>query len=464
MLKKHGVNIPVFSLRSYESGGIGEFLDLIPLIKWCKKNGFGVIQLLPINDSGDDPSPYNNLSAFALNPLYIRYKGFQAPDLNGLKTIDYPKVSARKEKFFSEKIYPRFKKTAEFKAFVELNPWLHSYAAFKRSKNRHIQKNDYYFVQQYLAFNQMMEVKSCALEHQVELMGDIPILISKESDIAAAHPEYFHFDMEAGAPPDQYNHEGQKWGFPLYNWDALKSDDYIFWKERLRQAAQFFSSYRIDHIVGFFRIWGVKPGDPPRMGSFYPPQESVWIDHGREILQMMLKASYMTPIGEDLGTIPNGVREMLHTLAIPGTKVIRWERRWHTTREYIPFDEYPELSLTTVSTHDSELLREWWEKCFEEVHNFCNFLGWEPSEKLSASQLEEILRLSHQTKSRYTINLLTEYLSLVPELRYSDPLDDRINRPGTVDDKNWTYRMKPYLEDMTKNTQLEAHLEKILAR
>lgn len=476
MAKKHGVNIPVFSLRSENRGGIGEFLDLIPLIRWLKSHGFSVLQLLPLNDSGLDPSPYNNLSAFALNPVYIHYKGFDAGSLNELERVPYKEIYELKDRFFFEKVYPAFKPDQKFHYFLETNPWITEYATFKALKRKYDNRNwslwpSYevsqkdikpYFVQQYLAFSQMGQVKQEATNNGIELMGDIPILISPDSDAAWSHPEYFNFSLEAGAPPDQYSREGQKWGFPLYRWEVLEDHDFDWWKSRLRVASQLYNSYRIDHIVGFFRIWAMRVGAKPLDGQFFPHDERDWIPQGLKLLRMMLNSNFMIPIGEDLGVIPNGVREVLHTLAIPGTKVIRWERKWHEGGGFIPFREYPELSLTTVSTHDSELLREWWEKCPDEARMFCQFMGWEKTEKLSPSQIQTILRLSHETPSRYTINLLPEYLSLVPELSFENPDQDRINVPGTVGPHNWSYRMKPTLEEMIKNPQLGKALETIL--
>lgn len=475
MLKKHGVNVPIFSLRSKESGGIGEYLDLIPLIDWMKEQGFSMLQLLPINDSGLDPSPYNALSAFALNPLYTRLEGFSVPQLNSLERIPYSAIHELKERYFFDKILPAFNADIAYEQFVETHPWLTTYARFKALKTHYhdLSWQDWpsvditdeeirpYTVQQFLAYQQMTAVKRHAEERGIEILGDIPILVSPDSADVWANPHLFDLKLNAGAPPDGYNPSGQWWGFPPYRWDEHEKTDFDWWKSRLRNASELFHSYRIDHIVGFFRIWAMREGQSPIEGLYYPLNTHEWIPQGEKLLRMMLDATLMRPIGEDLGIVPDEVRTCMTHLAVPGTKVIRWERT--ISGHYIPYDKYPEVSLTTVSTHDSEPLRLWWQRSPNDVDEFCRFKNWVKTEQLSQSMLKSILTDSHHTGSRFAINLLLEYLSLIPELSYADVEQDRINVPGTVTPENWTYRMKPYLEEMIENTQLNEAIHEILA-
>lgn len=475
MIKKHGVNVPIFSLRTKLSGGIGEYPDLIPLIDWLKAQGFSMLQLLPINDSGLDPSPYNALSAFALNPLYLRLEGFSEPRLNSLERIPYSAIHELKERYFREKILPHFKADLEYEQFVETHTWLSTYAKFKALKTRYHDLNwtDWpsnvvteeelrpFYVEQFLCYQQMGAVKKYAEENGIEILGDIPILVSPDSADVWANPHLFNLDLKAGAPPDGYNPHGQWWGFPPYRWDEHEKTDFEWWKARLRNASEVFHSYRIDHIVGFFRIWAMRDGQSPVEGLYYPLDTHEWLPQGEKLLRMMLNATLMRPIGEDLGTVPDEVRTCMSYLAVPGTKVIRWER--NISGHYIPYDKYPEVSLTTVSTHDSEPLRLWWQRCPGEVEEFCRFKHWIKTEHISQPMLKTILYDSHHTHSRFAINLLLEYLSLFPELSYSNIEQDRINVPGTVTPDNWTYRMKPYIEDMVTNTQLNEAIHEILA-
>lgn len=438
----NGINTPVFSLRTEDGCGIGEYLDLIPLIDWAASVGFNVIQTLPLNDSGKDASPYNIQSAFALNPLLIKWPGLNDKGLNQLESIDYDAVRDLKKKAVKKASI----KSKELHLFVKENPWVEEYA--------HYHDQDESIVEQYLCSSQMKAVKSHADKKGVKLLGDIPILIAPDSVDVKSRPELFITDLSAGAPPDQYSLEGQNWGFPLYNWHAMKNDQFRWWKERLQIASQYYHMYRIDHIVGFYRIYAYPLKGLPSEGAFYPADEKIWVDHGESILHQLQNATSMLPIGEDLGTIPHEVRTSLQKLNIPGTKVMRWEKEWEKDQSFIPLQNYPKESLTTVSTHDSSPLRLWWQTDKNEAQEFAAWKKWIPTANLSDSMIKQILKESHSTPSRYRINLLLEYLSAIPDLRWDDPQKDRINQPGIIDNKNWTWRMKPTLEKMAQSEEL----------
>ena len=291
MRPRHGIDIPLFSLRTYKSCGIGEFLDLILLIDWCHERGFEVIQLLPLNDSGNDPSPYNALSSCALHPIYLslgnlpgRPKPLSGSSLNNLPRLSYLEVLTLKLNFLRQYFTNEGEKIASstsFKQFVEKSPWLIPYALFKVLKDKlqhtpwttwpqklkipdlnqlqqeHGAEIEFYLVLQYLCHLQLQEARAHAISKGILLKGDIPILISQDSVDVWSKPHLFNFALAAGAPPDAYNREGQYWGFPLFNWEDLKASDFLWWKERLKAAAQYFDLYRIDHVVGFFRIWAI---------------------------------------------------------------------------------------------------------------------------------------------------------------------------------------------------------------
>ncbi len=502
----HGINVPLFALHSQTSCGLGEYYDLIPLIRWCKQIGWDVIQLLPLNDNGPDTSPYCSLSANALNPMHLtlsqlpyleampnsamRLKELQK--LNATQRIDYPTVFAARRNFLKDyfsSVGEQIISTYDYLLFLSRYPWIETYALFKAIKfDRQWQgweswppeiKNagakEYFTLLrqfkdevnlqkclQYLCFQQMTEVKSIAEQHNILLKGDIPILINKESADVWHQRRFFHLDYVAGAPPDMYAQEGQKWGFPLYNWDTLESDHYNWWKVRLNIASHFYHVYRIDHIVGFFRIWGIAQDQPAKTGRFYPSDTSLWIPQGKKILEMMLENCLMLPIGEDLGTVPPEVRLCLKDLGISGTKVMRWERNWETDKSYIPLDQYIPESMTTVSTHDSETLKLWWKNHPEDVQEFCKFKGWKMTPELNSENHEEILRDSHHTGSLFHINLLNEYLALIPGMTWPKEEDERINIPGLISEFNWSYRFKPSLEEITSNEALGQKLQNII--
>jgi 4-alpha-glucanotransferase len=462
----HGIAVFLPALRSQNSAGIGEYYDLLHLIDWCETLGMDVIQLLPLNDSGTDPSPYNAESSCALNPLYLTlpYPSNTLKALSASKRIDYAAV--RKHKM--EELFRYFQEEGDailqeedLIDFQQENPWLKDYITFKTEEDPTCPPQFFLFVQ-YLCYTQLKSVRDYAASKNVFLFGDIPILLSPHSADVKSSPKLFDLTLSAGAPPDPYNQQGQYWGFPLYRWDAMKADSYAWWKERLSYASHFFDIYRIDHVVGFFRIWAIPLGKKPTEGFFIPGDENTWLAHGKEILEMMVSSSTMLPIAEDLGTIPDMVRPCLAEMEICGTKVMRWERYWHGDRSYIPYDRYPLFSLTCISTHDSETLQQWWKNCPEEAGAFAAFKRWVYHPVLTLEQRKTILRDSHHTASLFHINPLQEYLALFPELVADDPNDERINKPGEVLATNWTYRYRPSLEQLTSHAPLATAIRSLL--
>lgn len=437
-----------------------------------------VIQILPINDSGYDPSPYNALSAFALNPILLRLEGFQPPEhFNNLERIDYLAIAKLKEKFIDElfvKEFPALKENIQ--SFIVEHPWVKAYAKFKvlKKKNHGFywrewnvldaseEEQNRYIFEQYLCFKQMRQVKEHATRNNVFIMGDIPILISPDSAEVWSNPEIFNCELCAGAPPDFYSAEGQKWGFPLYRWDVLEKTSFEWWKERLKTASEFFHLYRVDHIFGFYRLWAMGQDKPPKEGFYFPQHPHEWVPQGEKILKMLVESTTMLPIGEDLGIATDEIRASLKQIGIPGTKVFRWERMWSEDNRFIPYSEWPELSLTTVSTHDSEPLRLWWETYPEDAKLFAQFKKWDYAPNLSDAHIKELLWDSHHTPSRFHVNLFQEYLSMNLELRYENFYEDRINFPGIISSSNWSFRLKKSLEEIFDNTAFHNDLADIL--
>jgi 4-alpha-glucanotransferase len=472
----HGINLPLPALRSQRSCGIGEFFDLIPLMHWVKEIGFDIIQLLPLNDSGEDASPYNALSAFALNPIYLSIEALgelrntadvveELKQCNRAQKIPYQEVYRKKGQFLKIYFLDSYEKISSSEAyqnFLQENSfWLPGYAACK--SQRYGESSQFHEFVQYLCATQMREVKRCAEEIGLWIKGDIPILVSPYSIDVELFPEIFNKDYSAGAPPDAYSDVGQNWGFPLYNWDVLKSRDYDWWKERLKLAENFYHIYRLDHIVGFFRIWAIPKGKTDgRDGSFIPNDEQVWLQKGEEILRELMKSSNLLPIGEDLGAVPPNIKAILQKLGICGTKVMRWERFWDTGGAFIPIDQYPRLSMTTVSTHDSETLALWWRDKPEESGRYAFERGWSYQREISTWQYRAIMHDSHASNSLFHINLLNEYFPLAPELCWPTIEEERINIPGTISDNNWTYRFKPYLEEIITHNGLKEAMSSLL--
>lgn len=307
--KVAGTAIPVFSLRSEKSFGVGDFGDLKKLIDWAAKTHQQAVQILPINDTTIthtwmDSYPYNSISIYAFHPMYADLKQMgnlkdketaaafnrKQKELNALSAIDYEAVNRVKWEYFHQIFKQEGEKvlaSKAFRSFFEANKdWLQPYAAFSYLRDLYHTPNfrewpqyseynaqeieelcrpdtaDYahiaiYFYIQFNLHLQLLEATTYAREHGVVLKGDIPIGISRNSVEAWTEPYYFNLNGQAGAPPDDFSINGQNWGFPTYNWDVMENDGYKWWMKRFQKMAEYFDAYRIDHILGFFRIWEI---------------------------------------------------------------------------------------------------------------------------------------------------------------------------------------------------------------
>ncbi|NGX31260.1 MAG: 4-alpha-glucanotransferase [Chlamydiae bacterium] len=502
----HGFCIPLFSLRTKTSLGIGEFLDLLPLIDWCAKLSMDVIQLLPINDTGTEKSPYSAISSLALNPVYISLhvleKCHDTPKLRKLyaeleefeklKRANYHDVRAKKLEylytyFSCPDIFKRHKE--DYYNFFKKHAWVRDYALFRILKNHFDQKPwhnwpktyqdptnakleewakkfekelKYEIFLQYLCFSQMERVKKYANEKKVFIKGDIPILVNKDSVDVWTQQDSFFREKFAGCPPDRFNREGQNWGFPLFNWKRMEENDYAWWKERLKVAQNIFNIYRVDHAVGFFRIWAVHKGKTPGFGNFEPEDKKKWLEHGSKVFRMMLLNTTMLPIAEDLGTVPKKIQECIKSLGICGTSVLHSQYHWRYPHFFKDAQNYHPVSMTTVGTHDMEPLAAWYKRYPQISKRFAHFMHWDYDGKMTRLQQEQTLTFAHSTSSAFHINMFDEYLSLIEEFTI-EPLEDRrINLPGMIIKNNWTLRMNQPLETVSKHEQLNQTLCRIL--
>jgi 4-alpha-glucanotransferase len=363
--KGAGVAIPVFSLRSENSFGVGEFEDLKLLADWSRQVGLKLIQILPVNDSTAthtwvDSYPYAAISAFALHPIYLnlnrvatgRNKSLlkqlepERRRLNALDTVDYEAVLkakldfvkriflSQKAKAFASKNYQRF--------FSQNRHWLVPYAAFCHWRDKYgtsdfsrwpagdsyraeevaelaaensPTRDDislHYFIQYHLHL-QLQEAAEYAHGLGIILKGDIAIGVYRHGCDVWREPELFHADTQAGAPPDAFAVKGQNWGLPTYNWPRMKQDGFAWWKRRFEQMNNYYDAFRIDHILGFFRIWSI----PARamegiMGYFVPaiPVEAgefaargIAFDRGRFTKPLITDAVLAEIFGNDNGTV-----------------------------------------------------------------------------------------------------------------------------------------------------------------
>jgi len=341
--KGTGVAIPVFSLRTQNSLGVGEFTDIKHLVDWAKQVNMKLIQILPINDTTathtwQDSYPYAAISAFALHPIYLNIEATagsanhavvmsvkkKQKELNELVDVDYEAVMKVKWAAVKE-LYAEQKKAmhqdVQYFQFFELNRhWLVPYAAFSYLRDKYktpdfsqwkshsvydehaIQEFVdpakkhydeialYYFIQYHLHL-QLQSATAYAHENGIVLKGDIPIGIYRNSCDAWVEPELYNMSMQAGAPPDDFAVKGQNWGFPTYNWQRMAQDDFKWWRQRFEQMSNYFDAFRIDHILGFFRIWSIPmhavegilgyfvPAIPVHISEFGP--RGLWFDYQR---------------------------------------------------------------------------------------------------------------------------------------------------------------------------------------
>lgn len=323
-----GVAVPLGALYSKDSPCIGEFADLKPFAKFCKEAGLSIIQLLPVNDTGTQSSPYSGLSAFALHPIYIRlkdipeFKKLYASD-SSFKTkyddfintyaysgrYDYDGILNTKIELL-KKLYALTLEgstgelSPELSKWIKNNPWVKTYAVYKNLKWNYLQAswktwhkddqnkseeeinklwNTKAFKKEHLFYAwlsmtadfQFEDAISFVHEQGISVKGDMPILMNEDSCDIWAHPEFFDSSLRAGSPCDGENPYGQSWGFPIYNWKNLEKNDYSWWKERLKTASRYYDAYRLDHILGFFRIWAIPEDDCNALNGHTEPYAAI---------------------------------------------------------------------------------------------------------------------------------------------------------------------------------------------
>ena len=502
-----GTAVPVFSLRTPADFGIGEFRDLRPLVDWAAATHQCVIQLLPVNDTTrkggwQDSYPYSPVSTFALHPLYMHLQDLgikedaafrkQQAALNALPELDYPKVFKAKMAYIRQAYEKRGAKdlaSAAFKRFCKENQgWLDEYTAFCARRDK--LEPEYYAWMQYHLDKQFCEEVDYARAKGVSFKGDLPIGVSADSAEAYWHPELFNLDSSTGAPPDFFSRDGQNWGFPTYNWEEMAKDDYAWWKARLRKMSRYFDAFRIDHILGFFRIWEIpteyKSGmmghfnpalpyspediaalglpleglfhpDPRHPGMYQPliapdsaslPQwqqerfgalyndffyhrhDEFWRRNAEKKLPELLGATGMLACGEDLGMVPDCVPGVMDREKILSLKMRGMEQE----------GEWKYLSVCATSSHDMETLRM---QCAEDPK------PWE---------VRRMLWDFLDSPSMLAIFPLQDWVAMDPQLRRPDRMAERINEPANPH-HHWRFRLHFDLHELLKASELNVAVE-----
>jgi len=540
--KVAGILVPVFSLRGTEDLGIGDTAALREFVKWAAKHGFGAVQILPVNETGNDNSPYNVLSSMALDPLTIATSPSDLPDLEeaiyqqileehpidpnpdrvnyvlvkplkqALMEAAYRYFSARPPQSARRRAFLKFQRDQAFwledyalhRALIDWNHGVEDFSqwlpeqqtpAGARDWINELSEDDRQAFQdrvrfrayvQWVARMQWEGVRKFCEKLEVLLIGDVPVGVSMHSTDVWQTPAIFDLTRSCGAPPEKVFKAdpftetwGQNWGFPLYDWKVMAEDNFAWWRQRLRSTLGIFHLLRVDHALGFFRIYSFpwKPQDNGRF-TLLTPEEAATITggplpgfvdfddsseehrehnrrHGEMVFQMFIEETGPHKLlAEDLGEVAPYVRPSLAKLEVPGFKIPQWERNWD---RLLPGVEYPRLSLATFATHDHPPIRSFWEDLFAEtrdpekqtaaIHSqweFMDFCG-QPEVSLPAAFTPEIhkifLRGLFLSNSWLAVHMISDLLGNT----------DRFNTPGSVDRGNWTQRIPCPIEDLDTN-------------
>lgn len=510
MPRVSGATIPLFSIRSRADWGIGQITDLPLCAAWLATAGQKLIQVLPAHELSDgETSPYGALSAFALDPIYITIEAIAELDaaaiaqalgddgqaelarVRKLARVDYRSVRALKkralgaafETFRAKVLGSASDRGKEFFTFVvREGAWLRDHALYMALRASHgghgwstwpeaerdrapelvnlareprddgglgTKVLEQMYVQ-WLAHQQWKTAHERMRELGVSLMGDMPFIVGSESADVWAHRDQFMAHVSLGAPPDDFAPEGQSWGLPAYDWDAMDRTDLSWLRARAKHAAGLFDRFRIDHLVGFFRQW-VRPDGQP--GMFVPGQEREQNARGEKVLHAMREAAGPdTVIAEDLGVIPPFVRETMARLGLPGYKVLPWER----DDNHVPREprEFPESSVATWSTHDTAPITQWWYELQPYERERLAALRNIPLDLPEADRELALLALLFSARSELTLVLVNELIGD----------KTRINTPGTVNDQNWTWRLPRPIEELREEPELRARFDAIRDR
>jgi len=555
-----GILVPLFALRGEDDLGIGDTGALREFVDWAAGIGFKLVQLLPINEIGADNSPYNAISALAIEPTTLQLGANAPPELTRaefdavLAEVDLEKLRRggvkyrqvkKLKRLLLEQAFANFSARASedrqssFRKFYEEEAgWLHDYAFFRvlMEKNddnaawnrwpaQHqsmerartwlhslpqnqqaaiTNRQNYFCYVQWIAHQQWREIKSYAEERGVALMGDIPFGVGYYSADVLARRDEFVLDWAGGAPPEPYFKDdeftqkwGQNWGIPLYRWDRMRANNFEWWRERIRAVRRIFHLFRIDHVLGFYRIYAF-PWRPRKNKQFllldrnqmlertsgraphFVPRDDETPENceankrdGEEYLRVVLEEAGATRvIGEDLGTVPDYVRPNLRSLGVAGFKIPQWEVH---DEQVTLGDEYERLSVATYTTHDHKPIRALWEEAFErptatseqsrfELAKIAVFAGFDPKMDppqdgfAAANKVDfekdfypAIMEALFKSNAWIAVVMITDLLAR----KY------RFNVPGTTAKSNWTRRMQRSVAQLRSSRKTQARIRVI---
>ena len=500
MTRRAGLLLPLFSIPSSRSWGIGDIADIGAMTRWLETAGLRLLQLLPTNEMPPgETSPYSALSAMAIDPQYIALgplEDFAAiggesrleADLRARlerarasSRIDYANVRDLKQTVL-RRSFVRFRdsewaghghgggsgRAAALRAYIRDQAWwLDDYALFRALHAREDERpwsewpaplrgrepaalaearlelaDDILYRQylQWVASDQWDAARKAA--GRVALFGDLPFMVSGDSADVWARQNEFRLDASVGVPPDAFSETGQDWNLPVYRWDVVAEGNFAWLRDRARRNADLFDGYRVDHLVGFYRTY-FRPHDGGG-AAFTPSDQPAQIRLGERVLQVFREAGAEI-IAEDLGLVPDFVRESLARQSVPGCKVLRWERQWRVEQQ--PFQDpadYPAVAVAVSGTHDTEPMAVWWD-------------GAPAEERAAVLAIPSVrARLTDDDRARAVgaPGLPDPVRDVLVETLFASGADllilpmqdvfgwrDRINQPATISVSNWTWRL-----------------------
>lgn len=557
-----GILVPAFSPRREGDLGIGDTLGLREWIDWAAAHHVGFIQLLPINENGAEESPYSAISSAALDPIYLACDAGEIPGLREMDVanardqlgaaansplVDYTVVRGVKRTLL-ELAWSRFDQADaalvdELETFRKLeSDWLDDYCLFRYLMEVHggsltwdhwpascrtpekarefveAQKRKdpaqveyrlgYFAFVQWLCFRQWLALRAHAEISGVKLMGDVPIGISWHSCDVFFEQQEFHLDWCGGAPQegsgDSFVHQwGQNWGIPLYRWDHMQANDFAWWRKRIARLTRIFQIFRLDHILGFYRIYAfpwrpernlefiglnheqaaaLNGGRLPRW--FLRPDDTVEhqaanrVDGDVRLRAILEAACGAEVIAEDLGCVPDYVRPHLSDLGIACFRIPHWDCNEHG--HPTPGEAFPENSFATYSTHDHDPVNGIWRGCLRAIQqhqeNPTEHSGWSvggahntlrilsefagipiphnaPWPPYTEGIRLRLIKALFSSNSRYAAVMVTELFNL----------DDRFNQPGTLGGENWRFRLPWTLDEIEDNPEFHNTGQKLAA-
>jgi 4-alpha-glucanotransferase len=501
-----GLVVPLFSLHSPRSAGIGDIGDLAPLGAWMRRAGLRALQLLPVGTlPSGETSPYSALSAMAIDPVYVslpEVADFQAlggevrlplADQIALRAtrnaplVQYNAVRQAKQSalrlafslFWDVDWVRTTARAGAFAAFASWEEWwLEDYAFYSALRERHgnrpwtewpaplRDRNPVALeaarreLEQEILFHQYVQWLAdrqweAAREQlgEIRLFGDFPFVVSTDSADVWANQQIFRFDRTVGTPPDAFSATGQDWGLPLYRWDMMAEQDDRWLQQRARRMARLYDGYRVDHLVGFFRTYSRPLGQI--VGAFDPDDEAEQRRQGERILQLFI-ATGAQVTAEDLGLIPDFVRASLTRLQVPGYKVLRWERHWHRPGQpWLDPTTFPAVSVATTSTHDIEPLALWWDLLDDrERALMLGALGvGVPDAGFVPAIRDALLDQAYHAGSDLLLLPIQDIFGW----------SHRVNTPATVGEANWTWKLPLSVETLSTDAEALERAEALRA-